>query len=340
LGIPTIKDRVVQQAALLILEPIFEADFRDSSFGFRPGRSAHDALRALVSELRQGRTEVFDADLASYFDSIPHDKLMRCVEMRVADGSVLRLIRAWLETPIEDRDDDGGKPRRHRPSAGTPQGGVISPLLANVYLHWLDVLFARTDGPGTWANAKLIRYADDFVIVARHVGERITKWTKYWLEARMGLKLNVEKTAIRHIKPGKDRLVFLGYETWWKRPRLRRKGNWHYLHLGPARKSIERAKAKIYAISAKRQSSSPIPAVVAQLNRFLRGWAQYFKLGYPSEAFHSLDRYVTLRLRHHLQRRSQRPSRWPRDRGVWQHAHDDLGLLLLPALLKPSTARR
>ena len=163
LGIPTVRDRVVQQAALLVLEPIFEADFQDSSYGFRPGRSAHDALREIRGNIKAGRQTVIDADLKSYFDTIPHDKLMACLAKRIADRSVLRLIRLWLRAPIEEPGDGDSGPRRQRPVSGTPQGGVISHLLANCYLHWLDKLFMFKGGPGTWANARIIRYADDCV---------------------------------------------------------------------------------------------------------------------------------------------------------------------------------
>ncbi len=163
LGIPTVRDRVVQAAVLLILEPIFEADFEDCSHGFRPGRSAHDALRAIQQHLKAGLTEVCDADLAGYFDSIPHDKLLACKRMRVVDGSVLGLIRQWLQAPVvEPPTKDGGPPTVKRNDRGTPQGGVLSPLLANIYLHWFDHAFERKDGPAGWAGAKLTRYADDF----------------------------------------------------------------------------------------------------------------------------------------------------------------------------------
>jgi len=146
LGIPTVRDRVVQAAVLLVLEPIFEADFEDSSYGFRPRRSAEDALRKVAEHLRSGRTEAYDADLQSYFDTIPHDKLMRCLQMRVVDRSVLSLIRMWLDAPVEDTDEQGRRTRRRTPM-GVPQGGVISPLLANIYLHWLDKLFMAAGGP-------------------------------------------------------------------------------------------------------------------------------------------------------------------------------------------------
>jgi RNA-directed DNA polymerase len=160
LGIPTVKDRIVQTAALLVIEPIFEADFLDSSFGFRPGRNAHRAIDAIREHLSAGFVEVYDADLKSYFDTIPHDALIKCLERRIADRSVVRLIRMWLECPVIETDEDG-RSRATRPVQGTPQGGVISPLLANLYLHWFEKQFRRGDGPGTWANAKLVRYADD-----------------------------------------------------------------------------------------------------------------------------------------------------------------------------------
>jgi RNA-directed DNA polymerase len=168
LGIPTVRDRVVQAAVLLMLEPIFEADFEDCSYGFRPGRSAHQALRAIQEHLRAGYNAVYDADLAGYFDSIPHDKLIACVRMRVVDGAVLGLIRQWLNAPVvEPPKDKGQPPTMGRNAKGTPQGGVLSPLLANIYLHWFDRAFHRMDGPAQWAKAKLVRYADDCAPRAR-----------------------------------------------------------------------------------------------------------------------------------------------------------------------------
>src|SRR5438128_4901306 len=156
LGIPTVRDRVVQAAVSLILEPIFEADFADCSYGFRPGRSAHQALQAIHQHLKEGYCGVYDADLAGYFDSIPHDKLIACVRMRVVDGSVIGLIRQWLNAPVVEAPKDKGRPptvKRNR--RGTPQGGVLSPLLANIYLHWFDRAFHLWDGPAQWAKAKL-----------------------------------------------------------------------------------------------------------------------------------------------------------------------------------------
>jgi RNA-directed DNA polymerase len=196
LGIPTVRDRVVQAAVLLILEPIFEADFEDCSYGFRPGRSAHDALQAILQHLKGGQTAVYDADLAGYFDSIPHDKLIACVRMRVVDGSVLGLIRQWLHAPVVEPPKDGHPPTVRRNEQGTPQGGVLSPLLANVYLHWFDHVFHRTDGPAQWAKAKLIRYADDFVVLARYVSPRLRAWIEGKLEGWLGLQINRDKTRV------------------------------------------------------------------------------------------------------------------------------------------------
>jgi len=196
LGIPTLKDRVVQMAVVLILEPIFEADFCECSYGFRPGRKAHDALEAIRENLKDGRTEIYDADLKAYFDSIPHDKLMACVRMRVSDRSVLELIRMWLNAPLIEEDERGERQPPRKNGQGTPQGGAISPLLANLYLHWFDVKFHRQSGPAQWAGAKLVRYADDFVVMARYQGRRIDEWIKLELEEWMGLELNREKTGI------------------------------------------------------------------------------------------------------------------------------------------------
>ena len=177
LGIPTVRDRVVQMAVLLLLEPIFEADFLDCSYGFRPGRNAHQALAEIRRNLQQGRRQVYDADLSSYFDTIPHDKLMACVRKRVADRSVLHLIRMWLSAVVVEAGEGPDDPPKYsRPTQGTPQGGVISPLLANLYLHWFDYKFHRADGPYHWANARLVRYADDFVILAKYVGGRLEQF--------------------------------------------------------------------------------------------------------------------------------------------------------------------
>jgi RNA-directed DNA polymerase len=197
LGIPTVRDRTVQMATLLILEPIFEADFEDCSYGFRPGRSAHQALEEIRGQIKAGYQAVYDADLKGYFDSIPHDKLMACVRMRVVDRNVLKLIRMWLEAPVVERGGKGEPDKWSRPQGkGTPQGGVISPLLSNLYLHWFDKLFHRGDGPAQWAGAKLVRYADDFVVLARYQGTKLTGWIESKLEGWLGLEINRDKTRV------------------------------------------------------------------------------------------------------------------------------------------------
>ena len=210
LGIPTVKDRIVQTAALLILEPIFEADFLDSSYGFRPGRNAHQAIDAIRTHVASGLQEVYDADLKSYFDTIPHDSLIKCLERRIADRSVLKLIRMWLESPVVETDQQG-KTKLTRPNQGTPQGGVISPLLANLYLHWFEKLFYRKDGPGGWAKAKLVRYADDFVVMARYQTRRLVQWIEGALEGRFQLTVNREKTRIVKLHEPGQSLNFLGF---------------------------------------------------------------------------------------------------------------------------------
>ena len=198
LGIPTVRDRVVQMAALLILEPIFEEDFEDCSYGFRPGRSAHQALEEIRGHIQAGYQAVYDADLKGYFDSIPRDKLMACVRMRVVDRSVLSLIRMWLEVPVVEPGGSGGEPAKwSRSQKGTPQGGVISPLLANLYLHWFDKVFHRPDGPAQWAGAKLVRYADDFVVLARYQSPRLIGFVESKIETWLGLEIPKGRTGLQ-----------------------------------------------------------------------------------------------------------------------------------------------
>ena len=198
LGILTIKDRIVQMAVLLILEPIFEADFEDCSYGFRPGRKAHDALAEIRQVLQAGFTEVLDADLSSYFDTIDHSRLMQCLERRISDRSVLKLIRMWLKSDIVEDNGKGGR-KVTRSRKGTPQGGVISPLLANIFLHEFDKRFHSPEGPRRFANARLVRYADDWVIIARYIGPRIYSFVDKTL-GDLDLILNRDKTTTVDLK--------------------------------------------------------------------------------------------------------------------------------------------
>ena len=194
LGIPCVRDRVVQMAVLLVIDPIFEADFLDCSHGFRPKRRAQGAMEQIRKNLEVGRREVYDADLSGYFDSIAHDKLMQMVERRIADRAVLKLIRMWLRCPVVEEGKTGGGSKSRK---GTPQGGVISPLLANIYLHEMDLAFhEEEEGPYRATNARLVRYADDFVILARYMGPRIVRWVEGKLESDLGLEVNRDKTSI------------------------------------------------------------------------------------------------------------------------------------------------
>ncbi len=309
LGIPTVRDRVVQMATLLILEPIFEADFEDCSFGFRPGRSAHQALEEIRGHIQAGYQAVYDADLKSYFDSIPHDKLLACVRMRVVDRSVLRLIRMWLETPVVEPGEEGKPERWSRPRKGTPQGGVISPLLSNLYLHWFDKLFHRANGPGQWAGAKLVRYADDFVVLARYQGTRLTDWIESKLEGWLGLEINREKTRVVNLKEEGASLDFLGF-TFRYHDDLKGQG-WRYLNVSPSGKALKKEREKLHEMTDYRRSCKPIPQLIEELNRHLEGWRNYFDFGYPRVAFGGINTYVRYRLTQHLRRRSQRPFRPP-----------------------------
>ena len=318
-------DRVVQTAALLVLEPIFEADFRDSSFGFRPGKNAHQAIDAIREHLSSGYTEVYDADLKSYFDTIPHDALMKCLERRIADRSVLRLIRMWLEAPVSETDDQG-RPRLSRCTQGTPQGGVISPLLANLYLHWFEKLFVRGDGPGRWANAKLVRYADDFVVLARYQSRRLINWIEGTLEGRFRLTINREKTRVVKLRELGTSLNFLGFTLRYDRDRYGRDRT--YLNVLPSEKAQARAREKLHELTGPQRCFAPIPDLIRDVNRYLGGWGNYFRHGYPAQTFHKLNGYVVSRLTRHLQRRSQRPFRPPEGKTYYAHLQR-LGLQLL-----------
>ena len=335
LGIPTVRDRVVQAAARLILEPIFEADFLDASYGYRPGRQAHEALAAIERNVQEGYAEIYDADLQAYFDTIPHDKLLKCVERRVADRSVLRLLRLWLEAPVEDRDENG-RPKRRRPTQGigTPQGGVISPLLANLYLHWMDVMFHRARGPGSWATARLSRYADDFVIMAKYLGPRIPRWVEATVEGWLGLTINREKTRIVRLTPTQgESLDFLGYTFRYDWDRFGR--GTRYFTAIPSTKAVTRMKDELRELISRRHNYEPLPQLIARVNRKLRGWQNYFSFGRPRGAYRVMNAFVVNRLTHHLQRRSQRPCRLPAELSWYGFLTGPLGLKLLTARATP-----
>jgi RNA-directed DNA polymerase len=339
LGIPTVRDRVVQAAAKLVLEPIFEADFEDCSFGFRPGRSARQALAEIRGLIQAGYTAVYDADLQSYFDSIPHAALLKCLACRIADRSVLRLIRQWLQAPVVERvpGDQGGKrggrrgtapppPRVSRPRQGTPQGGVISPLLANVYLHWFDRWFQRRDGPRHRADARLVRYADDFVILTREASSHLAAAVERRLEEAMHLTINRGKTRMVDLRQDGASLEFLGFRFRYVRDRYGR--SHRYLEVAPSPKALARERAVLREKTGPQWGWVPVQPWLEDLNAHLRGWKNYFDYGQPRHAFRGLNHYLRERVRRHLERRSQRRYRAPAGKSYYEHLHE-LGLLRL-----------
>jgi group II intron reverse transcriptase/maturase len=297
LGIPTIRDRVAQMAAKLVVEPIFEADFRPSSYGFRPKRSATQALETLRVHGAHGGNHVLDADIRDYFGSIDQTKLMRLIEQRISDRRVLKLLRQWLAAGVMDAEQWEATP------VGTPQGGVISPLLANIYLHVLDRLWAvRYAHLGT-----LVRYADDFVVMCdtraaveeahQRVGAVLT---------RLGLELHPEKTRRVDLSWGREGFDFLGCHLRkrmsgpiWERSRQRV----YFLQRWPSQRAMQRVRARIRELTPRGRCHEDLRPVIADVNAVVRGWGQYFRTGNAATRFLQLDQYVVERLRRLLRQR-------------------------------------
>jgi RNA-directed DNA polymerase len=303
LGIPTIRDRVVQTAAKLVLEPIFEADLDPAAYGYRPRRSGADAIKEVHALLCHGYTDVVDADLSKYFDAIPHQDLMRSVARRVVDRHVLRLIKLWLKVPVEESDDDGKRRLTGGKSStcGTPQGGVVSPLLANLYMnrflkHW------RASGRGEAYQARIVSYADDFVILSRKSAKEALAWTRQVM-TKLGLALNEMKTAVRDAR--REPFDFLGYT--FGPHRYRKDGHW-YLGASPSKKSVLRLKAKVSDLMVPGNTGA-WPEVRDRLNRLLRGWATYFSHGTRMPAYRAVDNCVYDCVRHFLVRCHKVPTR-------------------------------
>lgn len=303
LGIPTIRDRVVQTAAKLLIEPIFEADFEPNAYGYRPKRSAQDAIQEVHELLCEGYTDVVDADLSKYFDTIPHSELLQCVARRIVDKHMLHLIKMWLKVPVEEEDEagkkrlTGGKDK----DRGTPQGGVVSPLLANLYMNRMLKGWRKTKR-GEQYQAKLVTYADDFVIVSRGKAIEALEWTRGVI-AKLGLALNEAKTSIK--KARKESFNFLGYT--FGPHRYRKDGHW-YLGASPAKKAVARIKEKVGKLLT-RGNMGAWPEVRDRLNRMLRGWSAYYSYGTRMPAYRAVDNYVYQSVRNFLRRRHKVQSR-------------------------------
>jgi RNA-directed DNA polymerase len=325
LGIPTIRDRVIQTAAKLVLEPIFEADFEDNAYGYRPARGAVDAVKEVNRHICRGYTDVVDADLSKYFDSIPHCDLIKSVARRIVDRHVLRLIKLWLKAPIEEPDGEGtrrivgGKSN----TRGTPQGGVASPLLANIYMnrflkHW------RLTGRGEAFRAHVVAYADDFVILSRGRAAEALAWTKAVM-TRLGLTLNEAKTSLKDAR--QERFDFLGYS--FGPHCYKGNGKW-YLSASPSKKSMQRFKTKVGNLLVP-GNNDPWPEVCDTLNKSLLGWSNYFCHGTRRSAFRAVDRYVYERVRDFLARRHKVAGRGTR-RFSFEVVYGERGLLRLERL--------
>lgn len=297
LGIPTIRDRVVQTAAKLVLEPIFEADFEDSAYGYRPNRGGGQAIKEVHRLICRGYTDVVDADLSGYFDSIPHADLMRSVARRVVDRHVLHLIKMWLKTPVEERDGNGKRRMSggRKARRGTPQGGVASPLLSVIYMnrflkHW------RQTARGEAFRAHVVSYADDFVILSCGYAEEALAWTRAVM-TKLGLTLNEAKTSVRNAR--QEHFDFLGYT--FGPEHFRKDGHW-YLGASPSRKSVQRLKTKVSDLLVPGEMGT-WPDVRDRLNRLLRGWSAYFGYGSRLPAYRAVDNHVYERVRNFLTRR-------------------------------------
>src|SRR5579872_2688809 len=301
LGIPTVRDRVVQMAAKIVMEPIFEADFQPCSYGFRPKRSAQQALEAIRIAGNQGHNFVVDADIQGYFDNIQRDTLMELVKERVSDRRVQKLIRQWLEAGVME---DGTV---RETLAGTPQGGVISPLLANIYLNKLDRIWgARCSQLGV-----LVRYADDLVAMCRTESAAKEALRRIVLVMnRLGLTLHPTKTRLVDLRRGKGSFVFLGCTIRKKRSILRNP-RMHFMQRWPSPKAMRRIRERVHELTDSRHSGQDVRQIIATLNPVLRGWGNYFRTGNADRKFNQLDSYVWSRLvRWMFRRGGQRPGRW------------------------------
>jgi RNA-directed DNA polymerase len=331
LGIPTIKDRVVQMAVKIVIEPIFEADFEENSYGFRPKRDAHQAMEDVSLHLRMGKFQVIDADISKYFDTIAHDKLLGLVARRIVDKNILKLIRMWLKAPVVEEGEDGKKRFRGN-DQGTPQGGVISPLLANIYLNVLD---------GVWKGkkiqermgARLIRYADDFVVLCEGQAERVLRGIQGVLGG-LGLELNADKTRVLDAR--EESFTFLGFRVMAiKHPRTGRR----FCLIRPAKKALVQIRRELRSLTVRSTLALPEEVVIQKLNERIRGWVGYFYYGNCSKDLKLLKGFLEQRVRIYLRRKHRRKS-WGYRTYPDKHLYNTLGLYKIPTTAPWSQAAK
>jgi RNA-directed DNA polymerase len=321
LGIPTIKDRVVQMAVKLVIEPIFEADFEDNSYGFRPKRDAHQAMDDVSLQLRMGKTQVIDADISRYFDTIPHDKLLALVAKRIVDKNILRLIKLWLKAPVVEEGKDGKRRTEGNPK-GTPQGGVVSPLLANIYLHVLDRIW-RVKKVEERFKARLIRYADDFVVLCQGQPERVLKGIGTILR---GLELSLNEDKTRVIDAKKQPFDFLGFTLEIKK---NLKTGKMFPLITPSKEAMAEIKSGIKALTCRNNLRLPKEVVIGKLNELVRGWTGYFYYGNCSRDLTKLKDFLDERVRIYLRRKHAKKSRGYKDY-PYRYLYGNLGLYKIP----------
>ncbi len=317
LGIPTIKDRTVQMVVKIVIEPIFEADFQENSYGFRPKKSAHQAVDDISTHLIKGKTQVIDADISKYFDTISHDKLLKLVAKRIVDKNILRLIKLWLKAPVVEEDEDGKK-RYKRNDRGTPQGGVISPLLANIYLNVLDTLWKFKKVQDRF-QARLIRYADDFIVLCKNNSERVLRGIKAVLYD-LNLTLNDDKTKV--IEANQENFNFLGFNIMMvKNPKTGKR----FPLIRPSKKAIKHIRAETKGLTCRGNYILPENVVVAKLNEKVRGWVNYFHYRHCTKSMSLLEHYLERRMMIFLKRK-YKMSKYP----PFGYLYEKLGLYKIP----------
>jgi RNA-directed DNA polymerase len=322
LGIPTIRDRVVQTAAYLILQPIFEADLEPTAYAYRRGRGTREAVWEVHQALCAGHSQVVDADLSKYFDTIPHAALMRCLARRLSDRKLLGLLKGWLKAPVAEPAAGGGwrYSGGKRSTRGTPQGGVVSPLFANLYMNRYLKAF-RQHRLAQRYGARLVNYADDFVVLCRQGASEVLARTRRWFTA-MGLTLNEQKTRV--VDGRCEPFTFLGYT--FGPQRYRKDGHW-YLGAAPAQKAVQRVKERVRGI-LRPGDQAPWEQVVSELNRVVQGWANHFSYGTRLMAYRAVENHVYEGVRHFLRRRHKVPTRGTR-RFPRERVFGDLGVFSL-----------